>query len=70
MLLIGAGTKSEQQPVNQQLGAPKNRGKPKAMTRQQQMMKQKALLDKARQVGNQKQNMQSLVIQTAGHSPR
>lgn len=70
-MLIGAGsTKSEPKTPPSQLPPPRKRGKPRVMTRQQQQMKQKALLEKARHV-EARADTGVLIVHSTGHkSPR
>ena len=74
IMIAGSSTKSEQQTSSPQLPPPiRKRGKPKAMTRQQQLMKQKALLERARHQVETKTDPTTriLTVETAGHrSPR
>lgn len=64
--MIGSSSKNEPKTPPPQLPPPRKRGKPKVMTRQQQLMKQKALLEKARHV-EAKADTRNLGVQVTGH---
>ncbi|XP_031558972.1 kinectin-like [Actinia tenebrosa] len=65
-MMIGSSKKSKPQTPPPKIPPARKRGKPKVMTRQQQMMKQKALLERARIVET-KGDTQILTVESSGH---